>query len=524
MREALCWAAAAIAVVCVWAAPAGAGEVTPDGRAMAESFLMPFSPTDVDERSDVYTWNRGVFSLASPSSGTHIYGATENAISDDGERVIFTSHESLDSADTDTSADVYETAGGVTSLLSTGPADAGEETDVYFGGTSADATYVYFETAAALVSTDTDGGERDIYLRRAGTTTLVSAGPAGSGGGHHSVVAVSRNGLRVVDLTAERMGSEDTDSEVDLYEYFDGSTKLVSKGPAADSSPDGVMPLSPATPDAKSIVVITKERFVAADDNEDYDLYQFSRGRTRLVTSRSDGTTPECPRPLLEKLGIQGSTSRRPPCEPFFGGQTNDGSKVLFGSPKPLDSPAGTLLQPSEDTTGGLFVKSSDGTTTLIDEHGRGSDSRIAPDGSRYVVSTTARHSAADTDDQFDFYSLEGGAFSLLTSGGEGHVGHQAIEFTDDLRSMFLSTSDPLVPEDTNDYENVYVTTPSGPQLALTGPADPDPAGIGAFIGASASGDRWFLFTTRPLVAEDTDGTYDVYIRHLDGTTRMLSP
>lgn len=525
MRRFVRGLAVATAAIAVLAAPAWAVDerkVAPDGRSMASSTATSHDAADGDGLSDVYSWNRGVFGLASGGPGSDPVGAFSRFISDDGTRVVFTTRDPLVAADTDTAVDLYERAGGTTTLVSTGPADAGAPDDAEFAGASEDGTRLLFETFAPLVAADTDSN-RDIYMRSGGTTTLVSTTPAGVADGHHEVVAVSRNGERVVEMTGERLTSDDTDSDDDLYERFGGSTTLVSKGSVEDSAASSMFPLD-VTPDAKSVVVLTPERYVSADDNEDWDLYQFSRGRTTLVTSRSDGSTPECPRTLPQKLGLEPPPGRRPPCEPFVFGQTDTGSKVLFLSPKPLDSPPGTLLEPNEDTTGGLFEKSSDGTTRLIDEQAFGAGHAIAADGSRYVVQTQAQRSAADNDDDLDIYLVDGGAWTLLTGASDSDIVHDVVEVSTDARRVFFSTHDHLVPEDTNDDANLYVNTDAGPRLAMTGPADPDPDWSNAFVGASALGDRWFFRTARALVTEDTDTAYDFYLRHLDGTTRLLSP
>ena len=60
------------------------------------------------------------------------------------------------SADTDTSIDVYERAGGQTTLVSTGPTGGNGAFHASFRGASADGTRVFFETVESLVSADTD--------------------------------------------------------------------------------------------------------------------------------------------------------------------------------------------------------------------------------------------------------------------------------------------------------------------------------------------------------------------------------
>ena len=85
------------------------------------------------------------------------------------------------SADTDTALDVYERAGGQTTLVSTGPTGGNGAFDAFFAGASADGTRVFFGTAESLVSADTDTTV-DVYERAGGQTTLVSTGPTGGNG------------------------------------------------------------------------------------------------------------------------------------------------------------------------------------------------------------------------------------------------------------------------------------------------------------------------------------------------------
>src|SRR5688500_6973394 len=84
--------------------------------------------------------------------------------------------------------------GGQTTLVSTG---LNSPLPAFYSGASADGTRVFFSTEAKLVSTDTDA-EADVYERAGGQTTLVSTG---SEGGNDAVlsefVGASADGTRV---------------------------------------------------------------------------------------------------------------------------------------------------------------------------------------------------------------------------------------------------------------------------------------------------------------------------------------
>ena len=79
-------------------------------------------------------------------------------------------------ADTDSSVDIYERAGSTTTLISTGPAGGNGAFDADFYEASKDGSRAVFETNESLVSADTDT-TKDVYERVGSTTNLVSTGP-----------------------------------------------------------------------------------------------------------------------------------------------------------------------------------------------------------------------------------------------------------------------------------------------------------------------------------------------------------
>jgi Ca2+-binding RTX toxin-like protein len=122
---------------------------------------------DTDAFEDVYERSGGQATLVSTGAagGNGVFDASFERVSADGSRVFFGTGEPLVSADTDAFEDVYERAGGRTTLVSTGPAGGNGAFDVFFRGASADGSRVFFSTVESLVSTDTDTSE-DIYVKR----------------------------------------------------------------------------------------------------------------------------------------------------------------------------------------------------------------------------------------------------------------------------------------------------------------------------------------------------------------------
>jgi hypothetical protein len=131
--------------------------------------------------------------------------------------VFFTVTESLVSADTDGATDIYERAGGTTTLISTGPANSSAALPT-FAAASAGGSRVFFSTKESLVSTDTDAGASDVYERSGGTTTLISTGPTDSEGAQDAIFEdISQDGTSAVFSTRDRLVSGDTDDQLDVY-------------------------------------------------------------------------------------------------------------------------------------------------------------------------------------------------------------------------------------------------------------------------------------------------------------------
>ena len=119
-------------------------------------------------------------------------------MSADGARVLFSTAESLVSADTDTQTDLYERSGGQTTLISIGPDGGNGPFGANFAGVSTDGASVLFETSEPLISADTDA-QNDVYERSGGQTTLISTGPAGGNGAFEpSFEGVSADGAVVL--------------------------------------------------------------------------------------------------------------------------------------------------------------------------------------------------------------------------------------------------------------------------------------------------------------------------------------
>ena len=119
-----------------------------------------------------------------PRNGNGPFNASLRWVSPQGSSpaVVFTTDEPLTADDTDESQDVYERAGGVTTLVSTAAGAGNGAVDAAFAGASSDGGHVFFLTTEQMNAEDNDSSP-DIYDRHGGATALVSTGPDGGNGG-----------------------------------------------------------------------------------------------------------------------------------------------------------------------------------------------------------------------------------------------------------------------------------------------------------------------------------------------------
>jgi Tol biopolymer transport system component len=200
---------------------------------------------DTNGATDVYLSAGGAPSLVTSGKCCDSNFGSATA---DGTKVVFTTTEKLSVADTDSSADVYEQeiGGGAPTLVSQGaascePSCGNDAIAAIFNSISADASKVFFSSVEVLAGDDGDSNA-DIYVHDLGdsTTTLVSAEGVfcPTPGGCDAIFrATSNDGARVFFQTTERLTEGDGDSELDVYERAATETRLVSTGNSVELGP-----------------------------------------------------------------------------------------------------------------------------------------------------------------------------------------------------------------------------------------------------------------------------------------------
>ena len=242
-------------------------------------------PTDTDTETDVYERTAGVTTLVSAGAinGNGAFGAYWDGASSDGTRVVFETEEPLVAADTDAAKDLYRRQGGSTFLVSSGVINGNGAFDAEYAGMSDDASRIFFDTDEQLVAADTDTSV-DLYERSGGVTTLVSEGAInGNGPFHANFVGASADGTRVAFSTLEPLVAGDIDAVRDVYERSGGVTTRVSAGAINGNGAFDAF-LRGMSSDGARMIFSTDESLVASDTDGETDIYQRFGGVTSVVS------------------------------------------------------------------------------------------------------------------------------------------------------------------------------------------------------------------------------------------------
>ena len=219
----------------------------------------------------------------------------------------------------DTTIDIYERAGGTTTRISTGPAGGNGYFTNFFRGASEDGTRVLFYTYEPLEAADTDT-RLDLYERFGGTTTRISTGPSG-GNGNFDVSfrrGASADGTRVFFETQEPLVAGDSDTCpfttgcTDVYERFGGTTTLISTGPAGGNGSFGAG-FSGASADGTRVFFETNESLVAGDTNNAQDVYAAGIADTAGYPRPRGATPMRVPLVLAYDQCTSGNRTHGPP-------------------------------------------------------------------------------------------------------------------------------------------------------------------------------------------------------------------
>ena len=343
-------------------------DATADGSRAWFGTYERLVPEDEDDWYDIYEWNgvQGEVELVStgPLDTPDVEAGDEDMdyedATPDGTQVFFNTRLALTADDTDEDRDVYRRAGGETTLVTPDPVvDDGTFVEVGVYDVSADGTRVYINTTVGLVTGD-DDGVTDFYVLTDGEPTLLTPG-TGYGGEELAYEGRTGGGARVYFSTPERLVDADTDASIDVYEYANGQTSLLSTGPEAEGGNFEVL-LSAFTNDGSRLILRTDEALTGDDGDENRDLYVRENGALTLLSDKGEGSVS-------------------------FDDMSDDGTRVVYS-----------------DDDDNVFVNDGGPSVELLSHAGE--PLRLSPDGSRLLLETPERLVAQDTDNGYDTYRM----------------------------------------------------------------------------------------------------------------------
>lgn len=370
---------------------------------------------------------------AVPGGGCPAYGDFHFVSqTDDGSTVFFLSTKPLVTADTDDQRDLYRSRNGETTLISTGPADAGGGfTGTRYGSrrsgfetvSTADGETVVFKTSAKLTADDEDSAD-DIYLRTGTTTTLAS----GTGASDVDLVGQSDDLGTIFFETADGLDPADTNGKSDVYRWKNGTISLFALDPGGQAFAHGSTLLDSSADGMEGFFYAWEEDgFVTGE-----------------IYERSAATTTRISPPGIDYQYWSD-----------WVGASDDGSKAYFDSRRPLTE---------DDDDGGKvdLYRYENGTHTLISADPSPTDPEdaedasgaprpldngdpLSDDGSRIYFRSQQSMSPADTDcGRVDFYEHSATGNRMVTVGaGAPTIGPGPCAFDTNTPTFDLAPASP---------------------------------------------------------------------------------
>jgi hypothetical protein len=414
---------------------------------------------DTDDQPDVFENVDGAgMTLVTPGTADPVDWA---GASGDGTHVYFQTTESLNAVlDTDSSKDVYQRAGGVTTLVSTSATAGNGDFDANFQRASADGSSVLFTTAEAMDPADTDediGPFDDLYLRSGGTTALISGGETFDSSLVFS--SMTPDAAHIFWYSAQSFGDDNDFGFIDSWHWHDGTIDRISVGEQDDQGFHDDS-FAAASGDLSSFFFQSDGQLTAGDTDVWDDIYERDGDTTRLITP-----TP------AEPCTVEPVSDR---CIPKFKGVSHDGDRVWFTADEnlhPLDDDVvvddpSTPFEREDASTTDVYESRVVGTPTVDatddtldyqegDPQAIDPDLTVTEDTDDVFGATVTITSGFEPSDVVGFQDQPGITGSLnpagdkLTLTGRG----TAADFENALRSVTYTTTSESPSSDTRTVE-----------------------------------------------------------------------
>lgn len=387
-----------------------------------------------------------------------------------------------------------------------------------------------------------------------GTVTLISELPGGASipqdPGHPDsgefirFPAVSSDGSHILMSTASPT------SAVHLYMSIDDAPAIAIAGGEAVNYVG-------MTPDGSKVYFTSAQQLLPADADTSIDLYMWSQkgeeeGRPLTLISAADndgnageaGNTDDCNASWVAECGVgtfsaesyshlNGNVGGNGISDNAIAAANGD---IYFYSPEQLDGDHGVLGQENlyvyRDARAHFVTTLNPGGHCTLDPN---QESTVCSDGPvvRLQVSPDDSHVAFVTDTQLTSYDNAGhlemysylpatGAITCDSCRPDGkpatadlQASQDGLFMTDDGRTFF-STSEALVPQDTNEGEDVYEFAEGRPRLITPGTGTVTVGGVNlvsvgeipGLVGVSANGTDVYFSTYDPLISQDHNGNF----------------
>ncbi|MCF4165232.1 hypothetical protein L2U69_06215 [Zavarzinia compransoris] len=540
--------------------------ISADGRYVAfESYASNLVAGDTNGAADIFVKDlvAGTITRVSTDADGVEGNSSSSApsISADGLSVSFESYASnLVAGDTNGTVDVFvkNLATGAVTRVSTDAGGTDGDDASFNSAISADGQHVAYRSVATNLVADDTNGTYDIFVADVPSLSLNPAAAAnrafrlavetpdatlvtfdwGDGDYDHAlpesgiaraVHGYAADGAFTLTITAQTIGGEGGDSsELESAHLVFGSTALnVAETPDLDvastasdgTAASGNSSAPSVSADGRYVAFrSTAGNLVAGDTNGTYDIFvkDLDTGTTSRVSTDSGGTE-------ANSLSFDTSISA-------------DGRYIAFSSY------ASNLVAGDTNGQSDVFVKDLDtGATTRVstdsggaEGNGQAAAPEISADG-RYVAfrSTASNLVAGDTNAHFDIFvkDLDTGATTRVSTdsgGAEANDDSYASTISADGRYVvFESTASNLVAGATNGNRQVFVKDLDTGTTTLVSGDGGGTEGNGDSFAPSVSADGRhvaFYSNASNLVADDTNGQYDIFVKDLDtGTVTRAS-
>lgn len=374
-------------------------------------------------------------------------------------------------------ATVYEWVGGSLRIASVLPdgSIASNGADVqprpYRNAVSADGSHVVFVSP--------DSGNSQLYVRINGTRTdWVSQPEATVDPGQPTDVAlqwVSDDGRHILFTTSSRLLDTDTNDGPDVYRYDESSNPASNANLTLISNAGNVS----GTFDGTAVVGASQDASRIYYQDQGNHLWLWDHGATKLVSN-------DVPRSFGFQQGTRLSATD---ADPGASRLTPDGDYLAFmtNATQNNDHVHGLTGQVTNHHLEMYLYHAQDNTLACIScPQGRDATADVSVVPAATLATATV--------------SLPGARPRFLSSDG---------------RRVFFSTSEALVPQDTNGVPDVYEYDTTTRRLALISTGQ---GSDGAwFADASESGSDVFFVTRQQLVRQDRDSLVDLYDARVGG-------